>query len=206
MKMSTQKKLIILGAHTIFSDKYFINDEVPRILGGYIEDGFRIELFQVLPDDGQIFEEAQMPFWLRENIFIIDTINDKEKFDKESFAITDNPELHKLVKINIPVYTNFFESLSFDKFNIVDLLVCFGFSSKEFKHFCKSNNLLGFENGAIIDKKIKMSNAVAVSVDSDNTKETYHYAISKFKMAIDNENFEEAAKIRDRMQLNLEEN
>jgi hypothetical protein len=67
----------------------------------------------------------------------------------------------------------------------VDLLVCFGFSSKEFKHFCKSNNLLSFENGVITDKKIKMSNAVAVSVDSDNTKETYHYAVSKFKTAID---------------------
>jgi len=185
MKMSIQKKLIILGAHTIFSDKCFINDEVPRILGGYIEDGFRIELLQVLPDDEQTFNEAQMPFWLRENIFIIDKINDKEKLDKESFAITDNPELQKLVKINIPVYTNFFESLSFDKFNIVDLLVCFGFSDKEFKHFCKTNNLLGFENGVIIDKKIKMSNAVAVSVDSDNIKETYDYAVSKFKSAVD---------------------
>jgi hypothetical protein len=184
--MSTSKKIIILGTHTLFSDKYFINDEVPRILGAYIEDGFTLELVKVVSDDADIFEEKQMPFWLRENILLIDTVNKNEKLHKESFVIADDSEIANTFNFDVPVYINFFNSLTFDKFNNVDLLVCFGFSSKEFKHFCKTNNLLGFENGVILDKNSKSYNAVAVSTDDDNTKDTAEYAMSKFRMSVNN--------------------
>jgi hypothetical protein len=185
--MNTHKKVIILGTHTIFSDKYFVNDEVPRVLGTLIEDGFKIELLKVLSDDVYMFENTMMPFWLRENILIIDNINEAEKLHKDSFVITDNAELAKTFNFSVPVYTDFFNSLTFDKFNNVDLLVCFGFSSKEFKHFCKSNNVLGFKNGVILDRKIQNYNAVAVSTDEDNTEDTADYAISKFKLVVNNQ-------------------
>jgi len=182
--MTSQKKIIILGTHTLFSDNYFINDEAPRMLARLIEDGYKVELLKTIPEEFNL-EIIQMPFWLRDNMMVLEELNKNEKYHKESFAIIDDIGLAKEFKLNIPIYTNFFKPLTFDKFNIVDLLICFGFEGKEFKNFCKTNNLLGVDNGVFINST-KNSQAVAVSVDTDNTKETSDYAMSKFKLAVKN--------------------
>lgn len=182
--MASHKKIIILGTHTIFSDNYFINDEVPRALGRFIEDGYTIEMLKTIPEEVNL-ELIQMPFWLRDNLLVIEELNEKEKYHKDSFAITDNTAIAKEYNLNIPVYDDFFSPLTFDKFNVVDLLICFGFESKAFKHFCKTNNLLGIENDEYINKS-KNNQAVAISVDTDNTKETSIYAMTKFKSVVKN--------------------
>ena len=181
--MTSPKKVIILGTHTLFSNDYFINDEAPRMLARLIEDGYKVDILKLFPEEN--IDTVQIPSWLRENMLVIDELNKKEKYHKESFAIADNKDIVKELNLNIPVYTNLLKRLEFEKFDVVDLLICFGFEEKEFKHFCKTNNLLGVNNGIFINSS-KNNKAVAVSVDTDNTKETSDYAMSKFKLAVKN--------------------
>jgi len=179
-----QKKVLIIGVHTLLYNEHFVSDETPRILASLIDDGFKIELLKLAPEEETIIKDMDMPFWLRENLFLLDELPINEKYHKDSFAIARNSDDIKTLKLKIPVNMDYFNKLNNNNFNIVDLLICFGFSDEYFKQFCKTNNLLGVSNGVFISKSNKSYNSVAVSVDGDNDETTKQYAISKFNLAV----------------------
>jgi hypothetical protein len=182
--MSTKKKLLIVGAHTLFFNGYFISDDAVRILANLIDDGFKIELLKLFPEEEDIVRNTDMPFWLREQLFLLDEIPINEKHHKDSFAVAGNKDDIKTLKLEMPVHFNYFDKLNNNNFNIVDLVICFGFSDEYFKQFCKTNNLLCVLNGVFISKSNKNYNGIAVSVDGDNDEVSKEYAVSKFNLAV----------------------
>jgi hypothetical protein len=182
--MSTQKKVLIIGTHTLFFNNYFISDEAPRILAKLIDDGFKLELLKLRPEEEDIIKNVEMPFWLRDQLFFTDELPIGEKYHKDSFVITDNMTTVKNLNLKLPIHTNYFNELNNDNFRIVDLLICFGFSEEYFKQFCKTNNLLGIANGVFISKNSKKYNGVAVLTEEDNDEATKDYAVSKFNLAV----------------------
>ncbi len=182
--MSMQKKTLIIGAHTLFFNGYFISDEAPRILASLIDDGFKIELLKIAPEEDEIIKNVEMPFWLREQLFVLDELPNDEKYHKDSFVIVGNIDDVKNLKIKLPIHTNYFNKTNAMNFDIADLIICFGFNDKYFKQFCKTNNLLCVAKGVFSFKNGKKYNAVAVSVEGDNNDETKDYAVRKFNIAV----------------------
>jgi len=179
-----QKKILIVGTHTLFFNGYFISDEAPRILASFIDKNFKIELLKLAPEEEEILKNAEMPFWLREHLFLLDELAPNEKYHSESFAIAANMDDVKAIKLKLPVNINYFNKTNNINFNIADLLICFGFTQSYFKQFCKTNNLLGVSNGVFTFKNGKKYNGVAVAVEGDNDDETKEYAIRKFNIAV----------------------
>jgi hypothetical protein len=184
-----QKILFIDGLSTIMNEKYFILDEIPRIMADYIEEGFKILIvLRDREDSSRWYDFKVVPDWMRNNITVfsdIDYSNLMNIVNKEnSMAITNN--------IENPVLQDVFDNIndvkdvfSFGKYPIVnraDYLFCFGFEENEFMDFCNQSNLIGIIGEHVArDNDLKNSvNGMAFLVDKDknwseNLKDSKNY-------------------------------
>jgi len=171
--MESQKILLIDSISTIIRGNYFIKDEVPRILASYIEDGFKIWLLENY-NDFENLEIPCIPFWLKENVVIIDKEILKGiknyKYSKDSFILTNDINHSKDLKMNFKIVTSFelFKTDKYEQMNIADVIICFGFNIMEFMKFCKDSNLLGISDfESKINGNVKNPDGVAFLVNND---------------------------------------
>jgi len=188
-EIEKQKILFIDGLSTIMNEKYFILDEIPRIIAEYLEEGFKIRIvLREREESSQWYDFKVVPDWMRNNITVfsgIDYTDLRNIVDKEtSMAITND--------INNPALQNVFDNIndikdvfSFGKYPVVnraDYLFCFGFEEKEFMDFCNQSNLIGIIGEHVArDNDFKNSvNGMAFLVDKDkywseNLKDNKNY-------------------------------
>jgi hypothetical protein len=154
----TKKKILLIdGLTTIMNEKFFILDEIPRIMASYIEEGFTIWIAVREHEDVLRWENKEIvPDWMRENIILINdlefenlpTLADQE----DSMVITnqmDNPALYDVCG-SVNDVKEVFHSDLFPIVNQADFLFCFGFSEDEFTKFCNQSNLIGILNDHVV--------------------------------------------------------
>lgn len=171
-----KKILLIDGLSTIMNEKYFILDEIPRILADYIEEGFNIWIALRLRENASRWYEPKIvPDWLRDNVIIFSDIefsNISKVADQEnSMVITNNVENPALYDICGTV-NHIEEIFHFGTFPIVDkadYVFCFGFEENKFIEFVKQSNLIGI-----------IGDHVARDNDPKNTVNGIAFYIDKF--------------------------
>lgn len=165
IQQAKKKILLIDGLSTIMNEKYFILDEIPRILADYIEEGFTIWIVLRLREDASRWYEPKIvPDWLRDSCTVFsdfDFTNLSKVADQEnSMVITNNVENPALYDICGDV-NHIEEIFHFGTFPIVDkadYLLCFGFNESKFIDFVNQSNLIGI-----------IGDHVARDNDPDNT-------------------------------------
>lgn len=188
-ELEKQKILFIDGLSTIMNEKYFILDEIPRIMADYLEEGFKIKIaLREREDSSRWYDFKVVPDWMHNNIVLfsgIDYSNLMNIVDKEtSIAITndiDNPVLQTIFD-NINDIKDIFHFGTFPIVNRADYLFCFGFEEKEFMDFCNQSNLIGIIGEHVArDNDFQNSvNGMAFLVDKDKSwietfKDTKNY-------------------------------
>jgi hypothetical protein len=145
-----KKILLIDGLSTIMNEKYFILDEIPRILADYIEEGFTIWIVLRLREDAsRWYEPKVVPDWLRDNCIVFsdfDFSNVSKIADQEtSMVITNNLENPVLYDIcgTVNHINEIFHFGTFPIVNKADYILCFGFNELKFTEFVKQSNLIG---------------------------------------------------------------
>jgi hypothetical protein len=173
-----KKILLIDGLTTIMGKKYFILDEIPRIMASYIEEGFNIWIaVREQEDTDRWYNIEVVPDWMRDNILLISGLeyeNLPNLVDQEdSMVITnqlDNPALYDVCG-SVNDVKEVFHSDLFPIVNKADFLFCFGFTEAEFVRFCEQSNLIGIVNDHLArDNDTKNStHGMAFWMDKDLT-------------------------------------
>ena len=158
------------------NEKYFILDEIPRILGSYIEEGFSVWIAVREDEDVNIWYDPEVvPDWMREHILVIENMdfsNLKEKADQtESFVLTNDVNNVSIQGVCGEV-VSIEEEVHFGTFpivNIADVLFCFGFTESNFMNFCQQSNLIGVIGEHLIRDKDEENNTngMAFLVDKE---------------------------------------
>jgi hypothetical protein len=177
-EVEKQKILFIDGLSTIMNEKYFILDEIPRIIAEYLEEGFKIMIvLREREDSSRWYDFKVVPDWMRNNITVsseIDYTNLMNIVDKETSMVISND-------ISNPVLQDVFDNINdikdvfnFGKYPVVnraDYLFCFGFDEKEFMDFCNQSNLIGIIGEHVArDNDFQNSiNGMAFLVDKDKS-------------------------------------
>lgn len=170
METTKRKILLIDGLTTIMNEKYFIKDEVPRVLGDYLDQGFEILLLlRDLEDSTRWYQTNIVPDWMRENI-LLQSILDFETLannadQEESMVLTNNPTNRSLYNICGPVKSveQIFHTDKFPILTTSDFLFCFGWDQDTFATFCETTNCIGIvdEHVLVNSKKGVRPNAMA---------------------------------------------
>jgi len=185
---------MIDGLTTIMNEKFFIRDDIPKIIANYIEQGYQIWISLRLNEDSSRWYDTEVvPSWMRESIFVFEDLDYgdlKDKADQEtSMVLTNNMENPSIYDVCGKVYN--IESVlyygTFPIVNIADIIFCFGFDEKTFVNFCEQSNLIGIVGEHVArDNDIKNSrNGIAFLVDKDKSwKETYDNVIDYVSLCI----------------------
>jgi hypothetical protein len=175
-----KKILLIDGLSTIMNEKYFILDEIPRIMADYIEEGFNIWIaLRIREDPSRWYEAKVVPDWMRDNTIVfsdLDFTNVSKVADQEtSMVITNNVENPALYDICGEV-NHIEEIFHFGTFPIVDkadYIFCFGFNELKFTEFCAQSNLIGIIGDHVSrdNDTDNTVNGMAFFIDNDSMKE-----------------------------------
>lgn len=173
-----KKILLIDGLTTIMNEKFFILDEIPRIMASYIEEGFTIWISIREHEDTERWNDTTIvPDWMRENIVLINNLefeNLPNIADQEdSMVITnqiDNPALYDVCG-SVNDVKEVFHSDLFPIVDKADFIFCFGFNETEFVNFCNQSNLIGILNDHVVrDNDTKNSiNGMAFWIDKEKS-------------------------------------
>lgn len=175
--MSNQKILIVDGVSTLFSNRYFIKDDIPRYLASYMDMGYNIWLVTLTTDETDLWDELVMPTWLRQEILIInDTMFDyikTIKHHKDTFMVSKNLNSARKYKFNVPIFTpeKIFDIGKYTPLNVADVVLCFGFNLSEFLSFCSEAQLIGVNNDdEYVNLKDKNPDGIAFLIDNEKAK------------------------------------
>jgi hypothetical protein len=175
----SQKVIIIDTISTILTNGSFLKDEIPRALSNYIRDGFHLWLNE--DNIGiDLMDYPCIPFWLKQSLVFInkEILDDNQVlFDKSSFIITNNYNRAASLKLNLKIYTNkeIFNIDKYQKLDIADAVLCFGFNITEFNRFCKEANLLGFYDDEYYNKNVKNHDGLAFLITEMDVKKEFEY-------------------------------
>ena len=171
-----EKILLIDGLSTIMNEKYFILDEVPRILADYIDDKFKIWIaIRYHEETSQWSDDRIVPKWLHDNVKVIEAL-DFQKLpnvadQNESIVITNDLNNTSIYNVCGDVFhiEEVFRYGTFPTVDIADFIFCFGFDEETFINFCVQSNLIGVVNNKTVrDNDPKNSvNGMAFWVDKD---------------------------------------
>lgn len=191
--MSYKKTLIIDGPYTIFSNQYFLNDAIPRILASYIDQGYNIWLIQSEAPDIDAMDNLQIPSWLIDNMMVLNETRFNNlktlDFDSKSFIVTSDYERAKNynTKLSIKNAVDVFGECMYNPIDIADLIICFGFPIEEFKKFCHKSKLLGLADDKVYE--VKNKNGVAIFFSGEDTKENIDDTIDKFRNLVNKKQY-----------------
>lgn len=181
----SQKVIIIDNISTILTNGSFLKDEIPRVLSNYIKEGFHLWLNE--DNIGiDLMDYPCIPFWLKQSLVFInkEIVEDNPiSFDKSSFIITNDYNRAISLNLKIKIYTNqeIFNINKYDKLDIADIILCFGFNIIEFNRFCKEANLLGFYDDEFYNKNVKTHDGLAFLITEMNVKKEFDYIQHKIK-------------------------
>lgn len=186
--MELQKILLIDGLSTIMNEKYFVRDDIPRILANYLEEEYTIWIASRTSEDiSRWFDKDVVPDWMRENILLqtdlefenVPNIADQKK----SMVLTNdlkNPSIYNICG-KVKSIDELFQMISFPKLDKSDFLFCFGFDSSSFILFCQTNNLIGIRKDEVVQNSSVgvTPNGMAFFIESD---EPVQDSIQRFQL------------------------
>lgn len=172
--MTNQKVILIESSNTILNNGFFIKDEIPRILANYIDEKYTIWMLKDTSQDYDILNFTSIPFWLKENIVILDSdmlsYIGRTPLDKKSFILTHDVVKSKRHNLGIDIITmnEMFETTTFQSPKLTDLVLCFGFNIIDFIRFCNETKMIGvnYEDKNPINHNEKKPTGVAVMVSN----------------------------------------
>ncbi len=173
MKIKMDKIILIDDISVIIKNNNFIKDSVPRFFAKCLDEKYKLWIKIDNIDINGIIDYECIPFWLKQNmVSITDSILENLKnfkFSEDSFIISNNSSSNldksflKKYKLKIYKISDIFDYNIYQPLDISDIVLCFGFDSKEFKEFCSQSNLM--EYGKSTSKKY---NGVAFLIKSNN--------------------------------------
>jgi hypothetical protein len=172
--MTSQKVILIESSSTILNNGFFVKDEIPRVLASYIDDKYTIWMLKDAYQDYDILNYSSIPFWLKENIVILDSdmLNyiSKTPLNSKSFILTNDVVKSRRHNLGIDIITmnEMFETTSFQPLKIADLVLCFGFNIVEFIRFCSETKMIGvnYEDKAPVNQNEKKPTGVAIMISN----------------------------------------
>ncbi len=172
--MTTKQKIFIVdGVNTLFSNGYFVRDDIPRHLASYMDMGYSIWILTMSPDEHDMWDELTMPDWLKQNCFVMDTdlFNELKKstFDSQSMFVTNNPDITQFydLKMKIKTPNEVFKCEEYVPLNIADVILCFGFTEHEFTKFYQESHLIGVMNKNFHNLIGNKADGIAVFIDEN---------------------------------------
>lgn len=193
--MSKTKILIIDGQYTILSNGVFVQDEIPRLLASYMDEGYSVWMVTGDINDTSILDSPNIPIWLKSEVMSFSpdalvTMRKSYKFDEKSLILSNDYNRAKSYGLKLEIYSlsELLGSLKYEPLEVADAVICYGFDILEFIKFCKESKLLGIVDSEKVntDRRTGTHDGVAFMASGSNAAEDVSFAMECISMLIKN--------------------